>query len=184
MQSPTERMLGSILCQIGGGRGFYKLDPVQHPKLLTIAEVETRTKMKRSNIYRLIELGQFPAPIHLGGARWRADEVEEFIQRRTEERDRERGGNNFVPRSAILSGSITSGQNGALSRGKTEITPSQQPSTVRMLGLELCEALRILKVDIPELYLDTAAFNVFLAVVKVELPSVPPANSGSKGKKR
>ena len=153
-------------------------------ELLKIAEVEVRTGMKRANIYRLIQLGQFPAPIHLGGAKWRADEVEEFIQRRTEERDVERGGNKFVPRPVILSGSKTSGQNGSLSGAKSGIAPSQPPSTVRTLGPELCEALRMLKADIPELYIDPKVSNVVLAVIKVDLPSAPPAKTAAKVRRR
>ena len=153
-------------------------------ELIKIAEVEVRTKMKRANIYRLIQLGQFPAPIHLGGARWRAEEIEEFIQRRTEERDRDRGGNNFVPRPVILFGYGSGAPSGPLFEQEPGITPSQPSSTVRILEPELCQALRMLKLDVPELYLDPAVWNVSLAVVKVELSPSRPATPGSKRKRR
>lgn len=148
--------------------------------LLILEQVEERTHMKRSSIYRLIQMGQFPAPIRLGGSKWIAAEVDEAIERLKEDRDRDRGGNKFVPRPSILSGNPT-GAGGANQPG---LTPSQHASTVRMLGPELCQALRMLKVDIPELYLDPAVSNVVLAVIKVDLPPVPPAKTGSKGKRR
>jgi predicted DNA-binding transcriptional regulator AlpA len=160
------------------------IDPYRPTDLLTLEQVEERTKMKRSNIYRLIKLHQFPAPIHLGGAKWIVAEVDEAIERLKEERDRKHGANKFAPRAAILSGSEAAVRSGALSGGKPGIIPSQPPSTVRMLGPEVCEALRMLKVDIPELYLDPAVCNVVLAVIKVELPQAQPAKPGSKGKKR
>ncbi len=153
-------------------------------ELLKIAEVEVRTKMKRANIYRLIQLGQFPAPIHFGGAKWRADEVEEFIQRRTEERDRDRGGNDFVPRPVILFGNPTGAQHGISLESKPGTTSCQPASVVRMLAPEMCEALRMLRVDVPELYLDPATCNVVLAVIKVDLPSAQPAKPAAKIKKR
>jgi hypothetical protein len=53
-----------------------------------------------------------------------------------------------------------------------------------MLDPQLCEALRILKVDIPELYLDPAACTVVLAAIKVDLPPEQPINKTPKGKKR
>ena len=53
-----------------------------------------------------------------------------------------------------------------------------------MLSPELVEALRLLKIDIPELSLDPAAWNVSLAVVKVELASAQPVKNDSKRKKR
>jgi predicted DNA-binding transcriptional regulator AlpA len=159
-------------------------NPLQYTELLDIETVEQRTLMKKSNIHRLIKLGQFPAPIHFGGAKWIAAEVEEYIQRCLEERDRERGGNKFVPRPSILSGNRSGAPNGARPEDKPGTTPGQPASTVRMLGPELCEALRLLKVDIPELYVDPAACNVVLAAIKVDLPSAQPVNKNSKGKKR
>lgn len=182
MLSPEDQVLRSIAQRIEGRNPAS--NPLPYTALLELEEVEQRVKMGSSNIYRLIQLGQFPAPIHFGGSKWIAAEVEEYIQRCIEERDRERGGNNFVPRPAILSGFKTSGQNGSLSGGKPGIAPSQPPSTVRMLGPELCQALRMLKADIPELYVDPAVSNVVLAVIKVDLPPAQPAKPGAKSKKR
>jgi predicted DNA-binding transcriptional regulator AlpA len=182
MLSPEDRVLRSIADRIEGRNP--DSDPSRYTELLEIDEVEKRTKMKRSNIYRLVKLGQFPAPIRLGGAKWIAAEVEEYIRRRTDERDHERGGNKFVPRPAILSGDLPGAENEASSAGNPGINSSQPASAVRMLGPELCEALRMLKVDIPELYLDPKVCNVVLAVIKVDLPSAPPATHRSKGKKR
>jgi len=182
MLSPADRVLGSIADRIEGRNPNF--NPLQTTELWEIDEVEKRTKMKSSNIYRLIKLGQFPAPIHLGGAKWIAAEVEEYIQRRADERDHELGGNKFVPRPSILSGNASGVPDGVRPEDKPGTTPGQPASTVRMLGPELCEALRMLKADIPELYVDPAACNVFLAVIKVDLPSASPATNRPKGKKR
>lgn len=152
--------------------------------LLTLEQVEERTHMKRSNIYRLIPLGRFPAPIHLGGSKWIAAEVDEAIERLKEDRDRKNGPNKFVPRPAILNGQGARALNGSFSAGKPETSASQPPSTVRMLEPELCQALRMLKLDIPELYLDPSVWNVSLAVIKVELSPAQSAKKDSKGKRR
>lgn len=139
--------------------------------------------MKRSNIYRLIALGLFPRPIALGGSKWIRAEVDEYIQRCKDERDRERGQNKFAPRPAILTAG-GSPLNGSIPNGKPGSPSVPPPSTVRMLSTELCEALRLLRIDVPELYLDPAAWNVSLAVVKIELASTSPENKEPKRKKR
>jgi len=147
-------------------------------ELLSLPQVEDRVRMKRSNIYRLIQLGLFPAPIRigLGGSKWVAAEIDEYLQRKRDERDRQRGQNKFAPRPAILGARETT-----VPGSSTDASPAAPPpSTVRMLSPELVEALRTLKVDIPELRLDPAAWNVSLAVVKVELPSPQPPSSDSK----
>ena len=59
---------------------------------------------------------------------------------------------------------------------------SQLASTVRILGPELCEALRMLKLDIPELYLKPEAWSVSLAVMKVELAPVRRTEKAPKAK--
>ena len=182
MLSPQDQVVRSIADRIEGRNPTS--NPIRHTELLEIEAVEQRTLMGRSNICRLIKLGRFPAPIHLSGAKWIAAEVEEYIQRCVNERDLERGANKFTPRSAILSGNGTAAAAGALSAHKSGTAPSQPASTVRMLDPKLCEALRMLKVDIPELYLDPAACNVVLAVIRVELPVAPAADTGSKRKKR
>ncbi len=157
---------------------------LRHPtELLKLAEVEERTGIKRSSIYRLIARGLFPAPIHLGGSKWIAAEVDEYILRKKESRDHERGENKFSPRPAILSGQWPA-LNGSLTSGKSGSPPVAPTSTIRFLGPEMVEALRLLKIDIPELTLDPAAWNVSLAVVKIELASAQPVKQASKRKKR
>lgn len=147
--------------------------PFPPTQLLKLCEVEDRTHMGQSNIYRLIALGLFPAPIHLGGSKWIAAEVDEFIERKKDERDRQRGENKFSPRPAILTGQGPA-LNGSFSGTKPGSPPVAPPSTIRMLSPEMVEALRTLHIDIPELYLDPAAWNVSLAVIKVELSSAQP----------
>lgn len=140
--------------------------------------------MKRSNIYRLIQLGLFPAPIHLGGSKWIAAEVEEFIRRLQDERDRQRGENKFAPRPAILSGQMVGAADGSLSGANVGTSAAPPASTVRMLEPEICQALRMLKLDIPELYQDPAVWSVSLAVMSVKLSPARQANKVPKGKKR
>ena len=181
MLSPEDRVLSSIAERIEGRN--LNSSSLQYTELLEIDKVEERTLMKRSNIYRLIKLGQFPAPIHFGGAKWIAAEVEEYIQRSIEARDRERGGNNFVPRASILSSNRSCATNGLFSTDKRGITTDPPSSTVRMLDPQLCEALRMLKADIPELYADPTACNVVLAVIKVDLPQAQPTDTRTIGKK-
>lgn len=153
-------------------------------ELLSINEVEVRTGMKRSNIYRLIQLGLFPAPIHLGGSKWIAAEVEEFIQRLQDERDRQRGENKFAPRPAILSGQMTGAPDGSFSNPRSGTSAAAPTSTVRTLEPEICQAFRMLKLDIPELYQDPTVWSVSLAVMSVKLSPTPQAQKVPKGKKR
>ena len=174
----------TIATALGTNSNSSQPPATQSTELLTLAEVEVRAKMKRSNIYRLIKLGEFPRPIHLGGSRWIATEVDEAVERLKEERDRNHGANKFVPRPSILSANKSGVSNGARSYDKPGITSGQPASSVRMLDPQLCEALRLLKVDIPELYLDPATCNVVLAVIKVDLPSAQPAKPAAKSKKR
>lgn len=157
--------------------------PFPPTELLKIAEVEDRTHMRQSNIYRLIQLGQFPAPIHLGGSKWIAAEIHEYIARKQDERDRQRGKNKFAPRPESLTGQGPA-LNGSIPGGKQGWSAIPPPSTVRMLSPELCEALRLLRVDIPELYLDPATCNVSLAVVKVDLSPASPERKDPNRKKR
>lgn len=157
--------------------------PFPPTELLKIAEVEDRTHMRQSNIYRLIQLGQFPVPIHLGGSKWIAAEIDEYIERKKEARDRERGPNKFPPRATILSGQ-RSGLNGFFSSDKQGSPAVPPPSTIRVLSPEFVEALRLLKIDIPELSLDPAAWNVSLAVIKVALSPAQTAKHDSKRNKQ
>ena len=48
--------------------------------LLTRQQVEERCAIGRSQIYKRMELGEFPRPVYVGAAaRWRSDEVAEWI---------------------------------------------------------------------------------------------------------
>ena len=53
-------------------------------RLLTLAEVEAKVGLKSSQIYRLIERGQFPAPVPLTerARRWLVHEIEEWLRGR------------------------------------------------------------------------------------------------------
>jgi len=55
--------------------------------LLRLPRVEAATGYKRSTIYRLIQQGEFPAPISLGAraSAWVEDEVNAWIQKRIRE---------------------------------------------------------------------------------------------------
>lgn len=157
--------------------------PFPPADLLTLKQLEPYVHMKSSNIYRLIAQKRFPAPLSLGGSKWIRAEVDEYIQRCKDERDRQRGENKFAPRSAILSNQQPA-LNGSIPGSKPGSPAVAPPSTIRILGPEIVEALRLLKLDIPELSLDPTAWNVSLAVVKVELASSQPAKQASKHKKQ
>jgi hypothetical protein len=53
-----------------------------------------------------------------------------------------------------------------------------------MLSPELCDALRMLKLEIPELYLDPLEWTISLAVVKVGLSPSYPSRRAFNGKKQ
>ena len=61
-------------------------------QLLRIRDVMERTRISRSYIYRLIQQDEFPKPLKISvrGRRWRLDEIQEWIEARTAERDHER----------------------------------------------------------------------------------------------
>ncbi|MGA2351347.1 MAG: AlpA family phage regulatory protein [Terracidiphilus sp.] len=157
-----------------------------HPtELLSLGQVEERTGMGKSNIYRLIGLGLFPAPIHLGGSKWDAGEVEEYILRHKDERDRQRGQSKFTPRPSILSGLSTGVRDESLSDHWPGSGLINSPSsTVRILAPEIVDALRTLGVAIPELYLDRSAWTVSLAVVKIAPPSAEPTKRECRHRKQ
>ena len=60
-----------------------------NPLILKRREVEALTGLSRSSIYRLAAASQFPKPIPLGprAVGWRADEIVNWIEQRTAERD-------------------------------------------------------------------------------------------------
>lgn len=57
-------------------------------RLLRLSEVLHLTALSRSGIYRLMEAGSFPASINLSArsVAWVEEEVQEWIQKRIEER--------------------------------------------------------------------------------------------------
>lgn len=52
--------------------------------LLRRADVEARTALSRSSLYRLMRSGEFPAPLQIGprAVRWRASEIESWVAER------------------------------------------------------------------------------------------------------
>ena len=50
-------------------------------RLLQIEEVSKRVGFSKSQIYRLIAAGQFPAPLKVSAraVRWRSDEIDEYV---------------------------------------------------------------------------------------------------------
>ena len=55
--------------------------------LLTIVDVGQMIGLGRSSIYTLRASGDFPAPVKIGrSVRWRADEVQVWINRRSDDR--------------------------------------------------------------------------------------------------
>ncbi len=58
--------------------------------LIKRREVEARTSLSKTTIWRLVTARQFPAPIRMGGgARWSATEVQQWITDRLNERTQE-----------------------------------------------------------------------------------------------
>ena len=55
--------------------------PEQPTRLIRIREVQHRTGLGRSTIYRWIAHGNFPKPVHLGGrvVAWTEDDIEHWI---------------------------------------------------------------------------------------------------------
>jgi len=56
-------------------------------RLVGITEVESQVALKKSTLYELMALGQFPAPIKVGRAsRWLVSEVQAWIDERASQR--------------------------------------------------------------------------------------------------
>jgi prophage regulatory protein len=60
-----------------------------HPVLLRLPEVKARTGLSRSELYRRIAIGTFPAPIKIGerASAWSSIEIECWIAERIAQRD-------------------------------------------------------------------------------------------------
>lgn len=57
------------------------------PNLVTIAKVTEILQRSRASIYRDIKNNAFPKPLKIGGSsRWRLSEIEEMIERLSEQR--------------------------------------------------------------------------------------------------
>ena len=65
------------------------MEYIQKKKLLRLPEVISRTGYKRSNIYQLMNLGDFPKSVHLGprAVAWLSSEIDQWIDDRVKERD-------------------------------------------------------------------------------------------------
>ncbi len=60
------------------------MDTATNDRLLRLSEVQTRTALGRSTIYRLMRNGDFPEPLKIGAraVRWRESEIEEWLATR------------------------------------------------------------------------------------------------------
>lgn len=58
-------------------------------QFLRLAQVESAIGLRKSTIYKLIALGQFPAPVKLSpkAVAWPSDEVEGWQQKQIDSRD-------------------------------------------------------------------------------------------------
>ena len=65
------------------------MEYIQKKKLLRLPEVISRTGYKRSNIYQLMNLGDFPQSVQLGprAVAWLSSEIDQWIDDRVKERD-------------------------------------------------------------------------------------------------
>ena len=65
------------------------MEHIQKKKLLRLPEVISRTGYKRSNIYQLMNLGDFPKSVQLEprAVAWLSSEINQWIDDRVKERD-------------------------------------------------------------------------------------------------
>ena len=65
------------------------MEYIQKKKLLRLPEVISRTGYKRSNIYQLMNLGDFPKSVQLGprAVAWLSSEIDQWIDDRINELD-------------------------------------------------------------------------------------------------
>jgi prophage regulatory protein len=63
--------------------------PSAHSVLLRLPQVKARTGLSRSELYRRIAIGTFPAPIKIGAraSAWNSIEIECWIAERIAQRD-------------------------------------------------------------------------------------------------
>ncbi|WIG56451.1 MAG: hypothetical protein OJF61_002239 [Rhodanobacteraceae bacterium] len=63
--------------------------PSAHPVLLRLPQVKASTGLSRSELYRRIAIGTFPAPIKIGerASAWSSIEIECWIAERIAQRD-------------------------------------------------------------------------------------------------
>ena len=59
-------------------------------RLLRVNEVQNKTSLTRNQIYRLMAEGKFPKPLHISerGRAWRSDEIDDWIESRSNARAR------------------------------------------------------------------------------------------------
>lgn len=63
--------------------------PYEHEeRLLTLKEVQHKTGLGRTTVYKMVERGDFPSQVRVGprSVRWLRTEVEQWINRRAERR--------------------------------------------------------------------------------------------------
>ena len=53
-------------------------------RLLTRAEVEAKTRLSTTTLYRMMRAGQFPSPVRVGmrAVRWKSSEIDEYLESR------------------------------------------------------------------------------------------------------
>ena len=63
--------------------------PSAHPALLRLPQVKASTGLSRSELYRRIAIGAFPAPVKIGerASAWSSVEIELWIAERIAQRD-------------------------------------------------------------------------------------------------
>ena len=56
----------------------------ENTRLLTRLEVQSKCRIARSSVYRLMRAGLFPSPIRIGvrSVRWRESEIDEYLATR------------------------------------------------------------------------------------------------------
>ena len=61
------------------------METQSNTRLLTQKDVEEIVRLSKTSLYRYMRAGQFPEPLRIGpkAVRWRADEVQDWIESRS-----------------------------------------------------------------------------------------------------
>lgn len=75
-----------------------------HPVLLRFPQVSARTGLSRSELYRRIAIGSFPAPIKIGAraSAWSSLEIEGWIAERIAQRDAKTGAGEWPVQGSMI----------------------------------------------------------------------------------